>query len=477
MHLIRVHGASDTMMTIGDVADLHFERTSAVELSDHTWQVSGVATDAAIEELHRRGLQTETISTSEQLRAGQTTLLDQLVRSDVEGTDPRAYPMTVAAIHDRIVNLSRAYPKVCGMTTLWPSTHEGRPLEYLAIHPPNGRAKTSVVLVGGAHAREWVPPDALISLVRRLLSAYHTRSELVIPEFRDPNDSTIVYREKRYTIEQVRSIINDVAIFVMPCINPDGRSYSQSSLDNVLWRKNRRPASNTGDIGVDCNRNHDIAWDFERYYSGAAVKRLTEGGRVSKIPESYQYIGPSAASEPETRAVAHLINLTSYGNPIRYFVDVHSYSRLILYPWAIDGNQAAHEDENFDNARYDRTRDGRFGNDGYNEYAQGTRWQANLKVAAAMSTAISEAAGDGSEARERSIYTVMQGLGLYAATGTAADYAFSRTTGPYVALTIECGADRDGEGGFWPKLAIYPKIEREVQIALLRLLEYAQEHP
>jgi hypothetical protein len=37
-------------------------------------------------------------------------------------------------------------------------------------------------------------------------------------------------------------------------------------------------------------------------------------------------------------------------------------------------------------------------------------------------------------------------------------------------FTLECGSDADGEGGFQPVPASYPKIEREVHLALLAML-------
>ena len=88
-----------------------------------------------------------------------------------------------------------------------------------------------------------------------------------------------------------------------------------------------------------------------------------------------------------------------------------------------------------------------------------------------MHDAILGGAGDDRRARARSDYAVEPSLSLYPATGTASDYAFStREDGSVTAFTLECGSDGDGEGGFQPVPAIYPKIEREVHLALLALL-------
>ena len=62
-------------------------------------------------------------------------------------------------------------------------------------------------------------------------------------------------------------------------------------------------------------------------------------------------------------------------------------------------------------------------------------------------------------------------LSLYPTTGTFSDYAFTVTDDASVtSFTMECGSDADGEGGFQPVPAIYPKIEREVHVGLLAVL-------
>ena len=91
-----------------------------------------------------------------------------------------------------------------------------------------------------------------------------------------------------------------------------------------------------------------------------------------------------------------------------------------------------------------------------------------------MRDAILGAAGDDRRALVRSEYAVEPGLALYPTTGTASDFAYTvLDDGSAVSWTLECGSDADGEGGFQPLPAIYPKIEREVHLALLALLSEA----
>jgi hypothetical protein len=94
-----------------------------------------------------------------------------------------------------------------------------------------------------------------------------------------------------------------------------------------------------------------------------------------------------------------------------------------------------------------------------------------VRIATAMHDAIVGAAGADPRARVRSAYAVEPSLALYPTTGTFSDFAYGLgDEGSITSYTMECGSDADGEGGFQPLPAIYPKIEREVHLALLALL-------
>jgi hypothetical protein len=275
-----------------------------------------------------------------------------------------------------------------------------------------------------------------------------------------------------FAVADVRRVVEDLDLLVLPLVNPDGRAFSQSSAANALWRKNRRPPPGGSSCrGVDINRNFDIAWDIDRYYSRAGRAVVS----ASTDPcDAQVYIGPSAASEPETRNVIGLLR----DRDIEVYVDVHSFSRKILFPWGIDDNQTDDPDQNFANPAWDRRRDGGFGGP-YGEFIPNAGGQRLLDeheaLGAAMRAAILDGAGSDPRARARSAYDLESSLALYPASGTASDYAFSLnfTTDrerPIVGFTLECGSDADGEGGFQPSVAIYPKIEREVHLAMMALL-------
>ncbi len=381
-----------------------------------------------------------------------------------------AYPSTVREIEDGVTALAEAHPSLCTRTVLPNTTHEGRSVSAIRVASASSEGATPVLFIGGAHAREWAPPDALLTLLERLLTAYEGSADLVIPAFTDTSASPRVpYPQASIAAAEVKRIVEGVRLHVIACINPDGRAFTQSAPASAMWRKNRRPPpAGSTCRGVDCNRNHDVAWDYDRYYTraGAAANSASHDPCDPQV-----YVGPAVASEPEVRNVAALLR----EQQIAYFVDVHSFSRKLLYPWGMDGNQSRDASQNYANPAWDGRRDGTTAGP-YGEYIPAEALARHVRIGGLMRDAILVAAGADRRALVRSEYAVEPSLALYPTTGTASDFAFTVLgDGSAVSWTLECGSDADGEGGFQPVPAIYPKIEREVHLALLALLSEAAD--
>jgi murein tripeptide amidase MpaA len=382
-----------------------------------------------------------------------------------------AYPSTVRAIEAELARLATDHPDLCTRTIAPNRSHEGRAISFVTISGAEGGRP--VLLTGGCHAREWAPPDVLLSLLDRLLRAYESGADFVVPAFTDTAPARdIAYPQAAVPAADVKAIVERLDLSVLALVNPDGRAFSQSSPANAMWRKNRRPPR-TGStcIGVDINRNFDLAWDFERFYNDAGDIAVS----ASNDPCDFQvYVGPAAASEPETRNVASILR----ERRIEFYIDVHSFSRKILYPWGMDDNQSRDPAQSFRNPAYDGRRDGGFGGP-YGEYIPRDLLDEHVRIATGMRDAMLDGAGGDPRARARSEYAVEPGLALYPTTGTASDFAASlqfRDDPPaerIIAYTLEIGMDTDGEGGFQPVPAIYPKIEREVHLALMAFLSAA----
>jgi hypothetical protein len=397
------------------------------------------------------------------------------------------YPRSAAAIEAKLADIAAAHPTVCTRTFLPHNTHQGRQVSQLKIAKGAGAGRRVVVITAGTHAREWAPPDAVVNLVDGLLAAYQAGTAMLIPAHTDAiSVPPITYPATQIPDDDVRRIVERLDLYVVALVNPDGRATSQASSGNSQWRKNRRPPPPASSCkGVDLNRNFPVPGDYQVYYSVAAEPDVS----ASKDPCDFQnYIGPSFGSEPE---VQNLMGLLTPG-PVDFFVDVHSFARKILHPWGIDGNQdmVGKKDQNWRNSAWNRTginkgRDGKVGGQ-YDEYfpneVPDRLLEAHRLIAGLMRDAILGAAGADQRAITRSRYNVQQSVEMYPAPGMATDWAFSLnivpgTTRPLHAFTIECGSEDNLEGGFQPPVQSYPKIEREVHLALLALLAHAASMP
>ncbi|MBB4232620.1 M14 family metallopeptidase [Rhizobium mongolense] len=319
--------------------------------------------------------------------------------------------------YDEIVSaiqiFAERYPALASRVSLPNLTAESRRVEAVAIGRTRSADQRTAIFVGGVHAREWVPPDALVGLAADLLEAYSSGTGLR-------------YGSTYFDKSTIASIVDDMQIVILPCANPDGRVFSQN-VDGD-WRKNRRPLLNhQGGVchGVDINRNFDVAWDFRLHFAPGGVS-------ASDDPcHKYLYVGPAAASESETRNIVWLLDsLPGTG----WFVDVHSAIPAVFHSWGLDSNQTADPEQNFLNPAFDGIR----GNpdDTYGEFITEVDLDTVRSLARAMKDAITLVAGDD--------YSVGPAFELYATSGASDDYAYSRHLArpglpKVLGFTMECG--------------------------------------
>jgi murein tripeptide amidase MpaA len=398
--------------------------------------------------------------------------------------------MSPDAIEAAMNQLVIQYGDLCSAVDLG-QTAGGRRLTALQIQ--GSSPQYTVVVIGGVHAREWAPPDALVSFAKRILQTQQSGNDIVYPTI---VINGVPYSSPPYTItaNQVSAILDEFRLLIFPLVNPDGRQFSMRGTSGrptpteQLWRKNRHAFP--GGIGVDLNRNFDIAWDHTTYYNPAAAALAAVAVDPAKDPYQ-QYKGPQAFSEPETQAVRDLV---SNNNPL-VFVDVHMWGRQIQYPWGMERAQSDDSDENFSNTDYDHDpadpnsgRDGLLGDD-YSEYLDDDAANTAQGLATAMANEIASSAGTASlTANQRSLYAVGQVVTLSSPlpyqtyVGCSDDWVYSQqftveNFGSVYAFTIEAGIgptvanDADDDGGFFPVYATqYPKVEREIHAGLFGLL-------
>lgn len=312
--------------------------------------------------------------------------------------------LNVVEIESALSGLAATYPSLSQVITLPNITAEGRQSHALLIGTGKGCPETGVLIISGAHAREWGGPDICINFAADLLEAYTLGTGLV-------------YGGTSYTAGQIKSIIERMDLIVFPDLNPDGRHYSQTT--SSTWRKNRNPASSGGQasqIGVDVNRNYDFLWDFNTAFAPGAQ---AGGTLASTSPSSDLFHGTAPFSEAETKNVRWLFEQFPH---ISWFMDIHSYGGDILHSWGDDSNQTTTPDKNFTNAAWNGQRG--LPGDAYGEYIGACDLANVASVGNDVSAAIAGVRGE--------TYAVAQAFFLpswgstYPTSGASDDWAFSR---------------------------------------------------
>src|ERR1044072_2865835 len=118
-----------------------------------------------------------------------------------------AYPSTVREIEDTLAALAAAHPAICTRTVLPNPTHDGRRVSSVRV---TSGGTTPVLFAGGAHAREWAPPDALLTLLALLIDAYEDGADLVVKAFTDTAATPdIVYPAATIAAADVKRIVEN----------------------------------------------------------------------------------------------------------------------------------------------------------------------------------------------------------------------------------------------------------------------------
>lgn len=217
--------------------------------------------------------------------------------------------------------LAGFFPDVCTAFLMPHSSVQGRPIMGVHIHAGGSTSRHGFLVVGGMHARELMNPDAIAELQQDLVLAY-------------VNNTGITYGGKSWSATDIRSMLETSDIWMVPCANPDGREYCFDVDD--MWRPNRHPnpavmcSGTMNDGSIDVNRNCDIVWGV-----------IT--GNTSCNPCNETYLGPNRFSEPESQNIRDFCNTHN----VDVFLDVHSFSELVLFPWGHAPTQTTNSSQRF----------------------------------------------------------------------------------------------------------------------------------
>src|ERR687897_1000741 len=115
--------------------------------------------------------------------------------------------MNVDEIEAALDALAATNPDVAELVALPNSTALGRKSHALRIGASDPQAGDAVVVTGGMHAREWVPPDALVNLAADLLEAYS-------------GGTGLRYGGQRFSADEIRSGGEGLQPVPFPRANP-----------------------------------------------------------------------------------------------------------------------------------------------------------------------------------------------------------------------------------------------------------------
>ncbi|MFC2157964.1 M14 family metallopeptidase [Acidobacteriota bacterium] len=188
-----------------------------------------------------------------------------------------------------MMDLAQDYPEIAAVVDIGDSL-EGRNIYALKISDNVSAEENepAVMITGCHHAREWISVEVPLLFCQHVVQNYASNL-------------------------QIRQMVNQSEIWVIPIVNPDGLEYSIHYYR--YWRKNMRNNAD-GTYGVDLNRNYGYMWGLD-----------DEGS--SSTTNSGVYRGTGPFSEPETQAVRDLFDQRDFQSLISY----HSHGRVILYPW------------------------------------------------------------------------------------------------------------------------------------------------
>lgn len=170
---------------------------------------------------------------------------------------------------------------------------EPHTVKAIRIGAKRDGSKTGVMLYAQEHAREWVTSLVALETAQRLLHNYGT----------DPATTRLV---------------DDLDIFIVPMVNPDGVAYSL--YDDRLQRDNMNVdgcvSTSPTNAGIDLNRNFSVGSLFDGYVGASADCR------------SSIYAGSSELSEAES---SNEVWLAENHPNIKFAMNTHSYGGYFMW--------------------------------------------------------------------------------------------------------------------------------------------------
>lgn len=261
-----------------------------------------------------------------------TQASEPLVVTSQESIPNYACYRTVEETYATMDGLVSAHPTLARVVDIGPSWLANRGsggYRMRALQLTNSRTdgalpnKPTMVAFASIHAREYTPAELLTRFGEWLANGYGTDA-------------------------QATWLLDNFKFDLVLQANPDGRKKAESGLS---WRKNVDDLNGTCSAtayGIDLNRNFNFRWN-------------SVAGGSSGDPCNIEYRGPASMSETETRNLLRYVAgapdsngvyrngalpdrrnddtvSAAPGNYQGLFLDLHSYSQRVLWPWAFSSS-------------------------------------------------------------------------------------------------------------------------------------------
>ncbi len=206
---------------------------------------------------------------------------------------------TPEQVYKDISYLQSSYPDIIKVSTIGKSVKK-RDIKLIQL----GKGSKKALIVGGIHAREHITVSFVMRSIEEYADAY--------------------CNNKSYGGYNIRSLLDKYTLYLVPMSNPDGTQIANTSEKPLYVSPYFENDSYKGNAnGVNLNRNFPFCWE------GA-----TDG--LNKNQTNYR--GPSAGSEPETKAI---IDLCSKNN-FQFMLSMHILGGGIY--WRDAGNGTINND-------------------------------------------------------------------------------------------------------------------------------------
>jgi extracellular matrix protein 14 len=194
------------------------------------------------------------------------------------------------------------------------SSYESREILALkvGVHPTNDNApsppRKTILINGGTHAREWISTAAVLYTAWEMITGYGKNGAIT-------------------------KLVHEFDWVFLPTLNPDGYVYSWEH--DRLWRKNRQNTTSEFCKGIDIDRSFGYQWSD----AGAFDNTCSES-----------YPGAQEWEAVEAAALRTWTTNETEHNNVKFvgYLDLHSYSQQILYPFSYSCDEVPASLENLE---------------------------------------------------------------------------------------------------------------------------------